>query len=140
MALVHFGDRFRLRWLSRKRGSTPLYIISAEKGGREYYPRMGSIAEAVLLVFAAPAQTQDRAGQPIGSRATVQLATTETLAGAVNTIGPGSGDHFLYYHPPGQPEQDWQIEVDSNQPGDGKLHSGDFVVFFKRDSERRMAQ
>jgi hypothetical protein len=142
MSLIRYGDRFRLRWVSRKRRSAPLYLISAEKGGRENYPRMGSIAEAVLLVFAAPhGPPNDRTGQPVSSRATVQLATTEAGVGAGNTIGAWNGDHFLYYHAPGRPEQDWQIEVESRGLSDGNVHAGDFIAFHHRQSsEHRMAQ
>src|SRR5437588_11767841 len=107
--VIRYGDRFRLRWLSRKRGSPPVYLASAEKGGREYYPRVGTLAQAVLLVFAGPAgRTEDRTGQPVLSRATVQLTTTEAAVGAANTLGFWKSDHFLYYHPPGKPEQDWR--------------------------------
>ncbi len=137
MSIVHYGEPFRLRWTSRKRGQDPLYLISAEKAGREFYPRMGSIAEAVLLVLAG----SQPEGQPVSRRATVQLATTEPLVGAVNTIGAWKGNHFLYYQPPGRPEQEWQLDVDSPSFGDGKLHVGDPLAFLSvRSPERRMAQ
>jgi hypothetical protein len=137
MSIVHYGERFRLRWASRKRGQDSLYLISAEKAGREYYPRMGTIAEAVLLVFAG---TQPE-GQPVSSRATVRLSTTETLVGDANTIGAWAGNHFLYYQPPGRPEQEWQIEVDTRSVVDGKIRAGDRLAFHNRQSsERRMAQ
>jgi hypothetical protein len=98
---------------------------------------MGSIAEAVPLVLAGSQPN----GQPVSSRATVQLATTEPLVGAVNTLGAFKGNHFLYYQPPGRPEQEWQIEVDSSGIGDGKLHAGDAVAFLlARDPDRKMAQ
>jgi hypothetical protein len=137
MSIVHYGEPFRLRWANRKRGQDPLYLISAEKAGREFYPRMGSIADAVLLVLAGSQPT----GQPVSCRATVQLATTEAQVGTVNTLGAWKGNHFLYYQPPGHPEQEWQIEVDSRSLNDGKLHAGDAVAFVNtRASERRMAQ
>ncbi len=137
MSIVHYGEPFRLRWANRKRGQDPLYLISAEKAGREYYPRMGSIAEAVLLVLAG----SQPEGQPVSRRATVQLATTEPLVGAVNTIGAWKGNHFLYYQPPGRPEQEWQLDVDSPSFGDGKLHAGDALAFVSpQSSDLRMAQ
>jgi hypothetical protein len=136
--VVCFGDLFRLRYVNRRRGSAPLYIISAEKGGREYYPRIGTVAHAVLLNFIG---TPDQIGQPISSRATVQLATTEDLVGAANTLGAWKGDHFLYYHPAGRPEQSWQIEVPSSQFQDGKLHACvDIILTNRESSERRMVQ
>jgi len=142
MSFVHYGDRFRLRWVSRKRGVAPLYLISAEKGGREYYPRMGNVADAVLLLFAGPHdQPQDRTSQPVSDRARVQLQTSEAIVGAANTLGAWRRDHFLYYHLPGCPEQDWQIEVDARAPGDGRLHFGHLMVFSNcRSSERPMAR
>jgi hypothetical protein len=142
MSLIHYGDLFRLRWVSRKRGIAPLYLISAEKGGREYYPRMGSIAEAVLLMLAAAHdRPQDRLGQPVSDRALVQLQTTESVVGAANTIGAWRSDHYLYYHPPGRPEQDWQIDVNARVPGDGRLHAGQLLLIISRQSsELRMAR
>jgi hypothetical protein len=137
MPVVHYGEPFRLRWASRKRGQEPLYLISAEKAGLEFYPRMGSIAEAVLLVFAGSPSN----GQPVSRRATVRLATTEAAVGAVNTLGAWKGNHFLYYQPPGRPEQEWQIEVDSSSIGDGNLHAGDALALYSRQSsDLRMAQ
>jgi hypothetical protein len=136
MSVVHYGERFRLRWVSRKRGTPPLYLVSAEKAGRELYPRMGSIADAVLLVFAG---TQPE-GQPISRNATVQLRTTEPTVGEINTLGAFKGNHFLYYQPPGRPEQEWQLDTPSSR-GDGKLHAGEGIVLINRESsERRMAQ
>jgi hypothetical protein len=142
MSLVHYGDLFRLRWVSRKRGIAPLYLISAEKGGREFYPRLGDIADAVLLRFAAAHdQRDDRSGQPVADRARVQLQTTEAVVGAANTLGAWRSDHFLYYHPPGKPEQDWQIDVAARAPGDGRLHAGQLIVFTnQRSSERHMTR
>ena len=98
---------------------------------------MGGVAEAVLLVLAG----SQPVGQPVSSRATVQLSTTEPLVGPVNTLGAWKGNHFLYYQPPGRPEQEWQIDVDSPSLHDGKLHDGDSVAFLSvRSPERRMAQ
>jgi hypothetical protein len=71
----------------------------------------------------------------------VRISTTETLVGAVNTLGAWTGNHFLYYQLPGRPEQEWQIDVDSDSLGDGKIQAGDRLVFYNRQSsERRMAQ
>jgi hypothetical protein len=137
MSIVHYGEPFRLCWASRKRGQDPLYLISAEKAGHEYYPRMGSIAEAVLLVLAGPQPK----GQPVSRRATVQISTTEAIVGVANTLGAWKGNHFLYYQPPGRPEQEWQIDVDSPSFGDATLHAGDALTLYNRQSsDRRMAQ
>jgi hypothetical protein len=133
--IIRYGDRFRLCHSGRKRGSTPLYLISAEKGGRQYYPRVGSIADAVLLVFAG-----GKTGEPVSSRASIQIMTTETVVGDANTIGSFKGDHYLYYHLPGQPEQVWQIDAVGNS-SDGKLHAGEkFSLISRDDSNRRVGQ
>ena len=141
MTLVHYGELFRLRWVSRKRGIAPLYLVSAEKGGHEFYPRLGSAADAVLLRFAgAHDQSPAQPGQAVSDRATVQLQTSEAAVGAANTIGAWRSDHFLHYHPPGKREQDWQLEVDGHAP-DGKLRAGQLVLLTSRNSdERRMAR